>query len=78
MSDLMRKNNLVLKVNDFYLSGIYTKDIFIKTDFIGAIDFNVSIQKATHYNFDEAIKLIDILCKYFKDIEIESDEDYEI
>lgn len=74
----MSKNNLVLKVNEFYLSGIYTYDTFIKTDFIGAIDFNVSIEKAIHYNFNEVIKLIDILCKYFKDIEIESDEDYEI
>lgn len=50
----------------------------MKTDFIGAIDFNASIESGIHYNFDEAIKLVDILCKYFKDIEVESDEDYEI
>lgn len=74
----MSKNNLVLKVNEFYLSGLYTNSSFPSSDFITAIDFTVSIERAIHYNFDEAIKLIDILCKYFKDIEIESDEDYEI
>lgn len=69
------KNNLVLKVNGFFVSHIYLSYHDIATNFIRDIEFTTNKNLAKNFTFNEAYEIISILGKHFKDIEIEEAND---
>ena len=68
------KNNLILKVNGFYLSHIYLSYHSVNTKFIQDVEFTTNKNLAKNFTFNEAYEIIIILEKHFKDIEIEEVE----
>lgn len=69
------KNNLILKVNGFYLSHIYLSVESLETNFIQDVEFTTNKNLAKNFTFNEAYEIINILEKHFKDIEIEEAND---
>lgn len=69
------KNNLILKVNGFFVSHIYLSYHDIATDFIRDIEFTTNKNLAKNFTFNEAYEILTILEKHFKDIEIEEAND---
>lgn len=69
------KNNLVLKVNGFFVSHIYLSYHNVSTNFIRDIEFTTDKDLAKNFTFNEAYEIISILEKHFKDIEIEEAND---
>lgn len=69
------KNNLVLKVNGFFVSHIYLSYHDIATNFIRDIEFTTNKNLAKNFTFNEAYEIISILDKHFKDIEIDEVKD---
>ncbi len=69
------KNNLILKVNGFYISHIYLSVESLETNFIQDVEFTTNKNLAKNFTFNEAYEIINILEKHFKDIEIEEAND---
>lgn len=70
------KNNLILKVNEFYISHMYLSVRSLETKFIQDVEFSSNKNLAKHFSFNEAYELLNILGEHFTNIEIEEDSDY--
>lgn len=71
----MSKNNLVLKVNGFFVSQIYLSYHNVATNFIRDVEFTTDKDLAKKFTFNEAYEIMSILEKHFKDIEIDEVKD---
>lgn len=69
------KNNLILKVNGFYISHLYLSYHSVNTRFIQDVEFTTNKNLAKNFTFNEAYEIINILEKHFKDIEIDEAND---
>lgn len=69
------KNNLILKVDGFYISHIYLSVETPETNFIQDVEFTTRKDLAKNFTFNEAYEILNILDKYFKDLEIDEVND---